>query len=439
MENRCFPKSWLNDFKILGSARASLAWNGRSQVRMSVSPIRSAASGPGLPSANPFERLAALIEGVPPGAEPIVMTIGEPRHPIPAFTGDILAANLADFSRYPNIRGTDDFRAAVSGWLDTRYGLGGTLDSARGVLPLNGSREGLTFAALGARDYLAKSTERPAVLMPNPFYQTYAAAAHVAGAEAVYLDAGAETGFLPDLDALSPALLERTIAFIYASPANPQGAVADLATWTKLIGLARKHRFFIIADECYSEIYRETPPPGVLAAAHATGDGFANVVSLNSLSKRSNLAGLRCGFAAGDPEFLASWSRFRGLAAPQVPMPLQAVAAAAYRDEAHVAENRRLYNEKYASAERILGSLFSDAVPEGGFFLWLDVARWGGGSAVAKRLWAEAGVKVLPGDVLSVDAGSGNPGADFIRLALVDDLATVETGLTRVRSVLGGS
>lgn len=180
-------------------------------------------------------------------------------------------------------------------------------------------------------------------------------------------------------------------------------------------------------------------PPGVLEAAHATGDGFANVISLNSLSKRSNLAGLRCGFAAGDPEFLASWSRFRGLAAPQVPMPLQAVAAAAYRDEAHVAENRRLYNEKYASAARILSPLFPAVVPEGGFFLWLDVARWGGGSVVARRLWAEAGVKVLPGDVLAVDAGTGNPGADFIRLALVDDLATVETGLTRVRSVLGGS
>lgn len=401
-------------------------------------------SGPsGLPSANPFERLAEMLDGLAPGAEPIVMTIGEPRHALPAFTGDILAQTVADFRRYPNIRGTDEFRAAVGDWLEARYNLGGALDRARGILPLNGSREGLSFAALGARDYLAQkqttraASARPAVLMPNPFYQTYAAAAHVAGAEAIYLDAGAETGFLPDLDRVPEAVLARTVALFYASPANPQGAVADAQTWARVIGLARRYGFFVFADECYSEIYRDTPPPGILEVAQAMGDGFANVVTLNSLSKRSNLAGLRCGFAAGDPDFLAAWSKFRGLAAPQVPMPLQAVAAAAYRDEAHVAENRRLYNAKFAVAEEILAPLFGSVTPQGGFFLWLDVARWGGGAAVARKLWAEAGVKVLPGEVLAVDTATGNPGADFIRIALVDDLAVVDTALRRVASVLG--
>lgn len=392
-----------------------------------------------LPSANPFERLAALLAGLSPGGEPIVMTIGEPRHAVPDFVGPVLAGNLKDFSRYPNIRGTDAFRESVAAWLDRRYGLEGSLDPARGILPLNGSREGLTFAAIGARDYLKKpGAARPTVLMPNPFYQTYAAAAHVADAETVALDARAETGFLPDLDAIDPAVLERAVAFFYASPANPQGAAASLADWSKLIGLARKHRFLVVADECYSEIYRSAPPAGVLQAAHAMGEGHANVITINSLSKRSNLAGLRCGFAAGDPDFLDAWSRFRGLAAPQVSMPLQAVAAAAFADEAHVVENRRLYNAKFAVAERLLAPLFGKVVPEGGFFLWLDVARFGGGVEVTRRLWAEAGVKVLPGAYLAMDGAAGNPGADYIRLALVDDEKTVEAGLARLVDVLGG-
>jgi aspartate/methionine/tyrosine aminotransferase len=396
-----------------------------------------------LPSANPFERLAALIEGIEPGDDPLVMTIGEPRHPFPGFVGEVLADNLAGFSRYPNTRGTDAFRASVGAWLDRRYSLGGTFDATRGVLPLNGSREGLTFAALGVRDHLEASgrrfgATRPAVLIPNPFYQTYAAAAHVAGAEFVPLDATRETGFLPDLDTLSPELLRRTVAIYYASPSNPEGAVADLATWKRLIRLAREHDFFIVADECYSEIYRDTPPPGVLEAARAMGDGYANIVSVNSLSKRSNLAGLRCGFAAGDPEFMVRWARFRGLAAPQVAMPLQAVAAAAFDDERHVEENRRLYNAKFAVAERVLAPLFAGIVPDAGFFLWLDVSRFGGGIEVARRLWAEAGVKVLPGSYLALDGPAGNPGDAYIRLALVDDVTTIETALARVVAVLGG-
>lgn len=404
---------------------------------MSSDAAPKAARSASLPSSNPFERLAALIADLAPGMDPVVMTIGEPRHAVPGFVAEVLAGSIGDFSRYPNIRGTDAFRESVGRWLDTRYGLGGTLDIARGILPLNGSREGLTFAALGARDYLAKSDARPAVLMPNPFYQTYAAAAHVAGAELVALDARAETGFLPDLDALSPELLDRTIAFYYASPANPQGVAADLATWQRVIALARRHRFLVVADECYSEIYRDAPPAGVLEAAHAMGESFANVVSINSLSKRSNLAGLRVGLAAGDPDFLEAWARFRGLAAPQVSMPLQAVAAAAFADEAHVAENRRLYNEKYDVAQSLLAPLFGQVVPQAGFFLWLDVARWGGGIEVTRRLWAEAGVKVLPGAYLAMDGACGNPGADYIRIALVDDETTIGRALSRVVAVLG--
>ena len=398
--------------------------------------------GAALPSSNPFQRLASLIEGIPPGMDPIAMTIGEPQHAIPAFTSQVLAENVGDFRRYPPINGTPEFREAVADWLEARYGLDGLIDRDHGVLPLNGSREGLSFGAIAARDQLGKGDEHPIVILPNPFYQTYAAAAHIADAQALLLDATAEHHFLPDLDSLDPDVLDRTVAFYVASPTNPEGYVADLDYWQKLIRLARKHRFYVFGDECYSEIYRETPPPGLLEAARAMGGApdkiFDKLIVLNSLSKRSNLAGLRCGFAAGDPEFLGKWVKFRGLAAPQVPIPNQAVAVAAYRDEAHVIENRRLYNEKFEVAERLLSPLMGKVTPEAGFFLWLDIGRWGDSLAVTRDLWAETGVKVLPGAYLASDQADGtNPGRNYIRVGLCAPLETTETALQRLATWLG--
>lgn len=396
--------------------------------------------GAALPSSNPFQRLASLLAGREPSLSPIAMTIGEPKHAMPSFLGEVLAENLADFSRYPAITGTPEFRQAVASWLDKRYNLDGLIDPERGVLPLNGSREGLSFGAIAARDQLGKPMDHPVVILPNPFYQTYAAAAHVADAEAVLLDATPNGQFLPDLDSLNEDLLERCVAFYIASPTNPEGSVASLEYWQKLIKLARKHRFYIFADECYSEIYRKTPPPGVLEAAKAMGGGFANIVVLNSLSKRSNLAGLRCGFAAGDPDFLSNWSRFRGLAAPQVPMPHQAVAVRAYGDEVHVEENRRLYNEKFEAAERILGPILGPVTPEAGFFLWLNVSKWGDGVKVTEALWAEKGVKVLPGSYLASDQADGsNPGRNYIRVGLVAPYDETVTALERLADWLGGA
>ncbi|MEO9526627.1 aminotransferase class I/II-fold pyridoxal phosphate-dependent enzyme [Roseibium sp.] len=391
-----------------------------------------------LPSSNPFQRLADLLDGVTPGRDPIIMTIGEPQNAIPDFTADVLAENMGDFRRYPPINGTPEFRQAVASWLDRRYALDGTVDADHGVLPLNGSREGLSFGAIAARDQLDKGLDHPVVILPNPFYQTYAAAAHVADAEAVLLDAVAANGFLPDLDSLDPDLLQGTVAFYIASPTNPEGHVVDIAYWQRLIELARKHRFLIFADECYSEIYRETPPPGILEAAKAMGGGFSNIIVLNSLSKRSNLAGLRCGFAAGDPDFLRKWAKFRGLAAPQVPLPAQALAVRAYQDENHVAENRRLYNEKFEAAERILGPILGPVTPEAGFFLWLDVSRWGDGVSVARALWSDIGIKVLPGGYLASDqADGGNPGRNYIRISLTAPLKQVETALDRLANWMG--
>ncbi|MEP3304635.1 MAG: aminotransferase class I/II-fold pyridoxal phosphate-dependent enzyme, partial [Roseibium sp.] len=384
-------------------------------MTLSISQYRRGAA---LPSSNPFRRLASLLEGVAPGMDPIAMTIGEPQHAMPEFTARVFNDNMADFRRYPPINGTSEFRASVADWLDRRYGLDGLINRENGVLPLNGSREGLSFGAIAARDQLAKDVDHPVVILPNPFYQTYAAAAHIADAQAVLLDAVPGLGFLPDLDSLSPEILDRTVAFYIASPTNPEGYVADIAYWQRLIGLARKHRFYIFADECYSEIYRDVPPVGILEAAKAMGGDnsqvFDKIIVLNSLSKRSNLAGLRCGFAAGDPEFLGRWVKFRGLAAPQVPLPNQAVAAAAYGDEAHVIENRRLYNEKFDAAERHLAPLMGKVTPEAGFFLWLNISRWGDSESVTRDLWTDTGIKVLPGAYLASDQSDGsNPGKSY--------------------------
>lgn len=388
---------------------------------------------------SPFQRLGRLIAGVEPGRSPIDVSVGEPRHAVPDFVGPVLSGALADFVRYPPIKGTPAFRAAVAGWAERRFGLAdGAIDRDDGVLPLNGSREGLFHATLTAVRLAGTSKgPRPAILLPNPFYAVYAAAAEAAGAEPVLVAAGREDGFLPRFERLPADLLARTVAAFHASPANPQGAVADLARLEGLVRLARDYGFLLFSDECYSEIWRGRAPDGVLSAALGAGGDLSGVVAFNSLSKRSNLAGARCGFAIGDPTFLKAWAALRNVTAPQVPMPIQAVAVAALADEAHVMENRRLYDLKYRIAQEILGDRFPDLVPPGGFFLWLDVGRWGGGEDVSARLWKERGVKVVPGGYLSAtDANGINPGRDFIRIAMVESLETSREALSRLSEVL---
>src|SRR5580692_8102782 len=301
-----------------------------------VSPVRA------LDTRSPFVRLRELLADMPPGKPAISMAVGEPQHPIPPFVGPVIAAHIDEFGRYPMNKGLDAFGAAVAKWLNRRYALERPVDPATEVLVLSGTREGLFLAALAAKRWVKPRGGRPAILIPNPFYAAYAAGAIAADCEPVYLPATAETGFLPDLDALSDELLARTAAVYLASPSNPQGAVADLAYLEKLAGLARRFGFIILADECYCEIYTKDAPHGMLEAA---GRDFENVVVFHSLSKRSNLPGLRIGFAAGDRKFLGAFLELRNVAAPQVPTPMQHVAIAAYNDEKHVEENRRLYRE----------------------------------------------------------------------------------------------
>ncbi len=402
------------------------------------------ATAAGAPSTrSPFVRLRELLADVTPGQPPISLAVGEPQHPIPPFVGSVIAAHVNEFGRYPMNRGLDEFAVAVGQWLDRRYRLPRRIDPVAEVLVLNGTREGLFLAGIAARNYAAprgvktgaKAGAKPAVLIPNPFYAAYAAGAIAADCEPVYLPATAATGFLPDLDALDDDLLARTVAIYLASPANPQGAVADRAYLDKLTALARRFGFLVLADECYCEIYSERAPPGMLEAA---GADFANVVVFPSLSKRSSLPGLRVGFAAGDRKFLASYLELRNVAAPQVPTPLQHVAIAAYGDEKHVEDNRRLYREKFDLADQIIGGRYNYRRPAGGFFLWLDVSAYGGSEAVTQQLWREAGLRVVPGRYLAREQADGsNPGADYIRVAMVQDKAITAEALHRLVAVLG--
>jgi N-succinyldiaminopimelate aminotransferase len=384
---------------------------------------------------SPFVRTAELLAPYQPGKPLIALSLGEPQHAVPDFVGPVLARHTAEFGRYPLAKGIEPFRKAAAGWLGRRFNLPRAVDPESEVLVLNGSREGLFFAAITATRYVGERRGRPAILMPNPFYPVYGAGARAAGCELVYLPTTLANGFLPDLDAIDETTLARTVAFYIASPANPQGSVASPDYFRKLKQLADRYGFVILSDECYSEIYTREAPGSALEHA---GNDFARVVVFQSLSKRSNLPGMRVGFAAGDKMFLKLFHELRNVAAPQVPVPLQHVAVAAYGDEAHVEENRRLYRIKFDLADQILGARYGYKRPAGGFCAWLDVSNLGGDEANTVKLYRDAGVRVIPGSYLSRQQADGfNPGAGYIRLALVSDSESTAEALHRLVETLG--
>jgi aspartate/methionine/tyrosine aminotransferase len=384
---------------------------------------------------SPFMRLADLLGDTQPGMPPINIAVGEPQHPVPPFVAPVLAAHTAAFGRYPGNAGTDGFRQAVASWLGRRYQLPRPVESLSEVLVLGGSREGLFLSAIAAKRLAGARPGKPAILVPNPFYAPYSAGAVAAECEPVYLDATAANGFLPDLDALTPELLARTVAFYLASPANPQGSVASREYLARVAGLAQQHNFMLFADECYSEIYWKEPPVGALEVA---GKDFANVVVFNSLSKRSSLPGLRVGFVAGDRRFIKPFLDLRAVSAPQISVPSQEVAIAAYNDEAHVEENRALYRAKFDLADQIIGNRYGYKRPAGGFFLWLDVSQHGGSEGAAFKLWKEAGLRVVPGNYAARPQANGfNAGEGYIRVAMVQDRETTAEALHRLVKVLG--
>ena len=376
-----------------------------------------------------FPRLRALLDAHPPGGTPLPMSIGEPRHPFPAWVCDEIATHAAGFNRYPVNEGIPELLAAITGWVQRRYGV--AIPESR-VMALNGTREGL-YNVAAALCPETKGGARPVVLIPNPLYQVYAVAALAVGAEPVFVPATAATGFLPDYAGLPAEVLNRTALAYICSPSNPQGAVADRAYWADLMALADRHDFRIVADECYAEIYRNVPPPGALEVADQTGADPERVVAFHSLSKRSNLPGLRSGFVAAGPDAMARIRQLRNYAGAPLPVPLQHAAARVWADEPHVVENRRLYNAKFDMADRLLGAVPAYTAPQAGFFLWLAVPD---GEAAALRLWRETGVRVLPGAYLGRDVGGINPGAGYIRVALVAPYDETEAGLTALRDCL---
>lgn len=378
-----------------------------------------------------FPRLRKLLDVHAPGGEPIAMTIGEPRHAMPDFVGPILAANLSGFGVYPPNDGTPELLAAISAWIARRYGV--TVAEDR-LMVLNGTREGL-FNACIALCPETKAGKTPVVLMPNPFYQVYAVAALTVGAEPVYVPATAATGFLPDYGSLPKDVLDRVALAYICSPANPQGAVASKEYLADLLALAERHDFKVLADECYSEIWREAPPPGLLQVAAAQGADPERTVVFHSLSKRSNLPGLRSGFVAAGPESMGRIRKLRAFAGAPLPLPLQRVAEAAWADEAHVEASRVLYQAKFRDADAIFAGLQGYRTPGGGFFLWLPVED---GEAAALKLWRETGVRVLPGAYLSREVGGENPGRGYIRVALVAPQEEAQRGLSRLRDCIYG-
>ena len=380
-----------------------------------------------------FVKLAALLADIAPGAEPISLAIGDPQGEVPGFVTEAIARHSDKFGVYPPIDATPDWREAAAGWLARRFALPGTsIDPGQHVLPLNGTREGLFLAPFIVTPE-RKAGGRPVILLPNPFYQCYAAAALACGAEPVFVPALAPS-YLPDFSALPKKILERTVGAYLCSPSNPEGACADEAYWRTLFALADRYDFTVFADECYADIYLNKPPLGALTAR---GAPFERLLSFHSLSKRSGLPGLRSGIVAGDSALMAKFRALRNYAGPQVPLPIIAASAAAWRDEVHVTLGRARYAKRFALAEKVLGDRKGFRLPAGGFFLWLDV---GDGEKTALELWRKAGVRVLPGAYMGREIDPGkprtNPGFAYIRVALVNDLSTIMKALERMGEIL---
>lgn len=384
----------------------------------------------------PFERLRRLLADVEPpaGRTPIALSLGEPQHPAPAAVQAALADHLDGVGRYPATRGSDDLRSAISDWLRQRFAA--EVDPATAILPVSGTREALFAFAQAVID---RGRPDAAVVMPNPCYQIYEGAAILAGAQPLYYPAADSAE--PDFGAIPERVWQRCQLLYICNPGNPTGALLSGDTQRYLLRLARTHDFVIAADECYSEIYDADgePPCGMLEAA--AGD-TRHCVVFHSLSKRSNLPGLRSGFVAGDPAIIDRFARYRTYHGCAMPPPTQAASATAWRDEVHVRDNRRLYTEKFAATLETLGAALPVTWPSAGFYLWPRIPD-GDDEGFCRRLFAATGIRALPGRYLGrADAGT-NPAAGRVRLALVADKATCVEAAARIRAFVatdaGGS
>ena len=380
----------------------------------------------------PFQKLSSLLDGVAPNPRlhPIPLYIGEPRHPTPEFIKRALADNLDGLASYPPTHGSRDLRVAIAGWLKRRYGLEG-VDPDTEVIPINGSREALFAFAQAVID---PRRPAPVVVCPNPFYQIYEGAALLAQAAPDFLNSVPERGYAFDFEQLPDAAWACTQLVYVCSPGNPTGYVMPRAEWQKLFALSDRYGFVIASDECYSEIYfdEDAPTPGALQAARELGrTGFPRLVVFSSLSKRSNVPGMRSGFVAGDRNILRKFLLYRTYHGCAMAPPVQHASIAAWNDEVHVAENRRIYREKFAAALRILQPAVDVQLPDAAFYLWLPTP--GSDTEFAQRLYREQAVSVLPGSYFAREAHGINPGRNRVRIALVAATDECVEAVTRIR------
>jgi len=382
----------------------------------------------------PFQKLRELFAGVTPNPDyaPVNLSIGEPKHPTPEFIKQALTENLAGLATYPLTQGTETLRKSLAAWCQRRYGV--ELDPATEVLPVNGSREALFAFAQAVVD---PSKHKKRVVSPNPFYQIYEGAALLAGATPYYINTTPENGFRMAWETVPEDLWE-TVQLIYVcSPGNPTGKVMSLEDWKAIFDLSDRHGFVIASDECYSEIYFDeaSPPLGALTAAKRLGRSHKNLVVFNSLSKRSNVPGLRSGLVAGDAEVLKKFLLYRTYHGSAMSPMVQAVSAAAWDEESHVVENRRQYAAKFAAVQPILAKFMEAPMPDAAFYLWAK-APGEDDAAFARELYRSMHVTVLPGSFLAREAKGVNPGRGFVRIALVDGLAQCEEAARRISEFL---
>ncbi|MBT8136396.1 MAG: succinyldiaminopimelate transaminase [Gammaproteobacteria bacterium] len=388
----------------------------------------------------PFTRLDALRASLqpPPQLDFISLAIGEPRHAAPGFVVEALSRAGEDLGTYPQSAGLPGLRAACARWLERRFELAaGSVDAATSVLPLSGTREGLFALAQAVID---RSTN-PTVLMPNPFYQIYEGAALMAGAEPVYVNATAASGFLPDLEAVTQEQWRRCQLLYLCSPGNPTGAVTGLDYLERVLALADRYGFVVAADECYAEIYRDEhePPPSLLQACVQTGrDGFDNCVVFHSLSKRSNVPGMRSGFVAGDPRIIEKFRLYRSYHGCAMPIHHQQASIAAWNDDQHVTANRALYRAKFNSAGRRIAATLGCALPAAAFYLWAP-APGGDDEQFASQLYSKQNVLALPGSYLARETTGGNPGKGMVRLSLVATGADCDAAADRIEALVSGA
>ena len=390
-------------------------------------------AGLGLLQPYPFERLAKLLRSSKPALNPVIpLTMGEPQHPPPDVAVALLKEHAELVAKYPATQGRAQLRAAIARWLEKRFVLP-SIDPEHHVLPLNGTREGL-FALAQA---VVSTHQAGGVICPNPFYQIYEGAALLAGSQPLLLNCDEHNGFLPDIDLVTPAQWQHCQLVYLCTPGNPGGAVMSSRQLQRLIALAHEHNFLIASDECYSEIYPDeaAPPTGLLEAAAAMGNTeFRHCLCFHSLSKRSNLPGLRSGFVAGDPQWIAHFRRYRTYHGCAMPLHHQIASEWAWGDEEHVLANRARYRQKFEAVAPILSAVLLTPEPDAGFYLWPQTPV--DDEHFAQTIYERAGVSLLPGSYLARETATGNPGAKRVRIALVAELSQCVEAAQRIADCL---